>query len=246
MRLPPLLLALGLLTQTALSNSPSHFTDCAQLTGRNATVIIPAGADTQIGGLALSAGDEVAVFTPDGTCAGAAIWSGTTLVIPTWERDVFDPSGPGLDPGDPLAFRVFQAASGIEYGADPAGVVVEYDGSFDSSGHFAADEIYLINSMSFPTGTDHTDEARFELGAPFPNPFSSSTTISYTLPTTERVRLEVYDMLGRRVAVLVDEPQAAGTYEHRFQPDAAMAPGLYVARLRTEHATAAVRMMLVR
>ncbi len=246
MRLPPVLFAFGVIALTASAAEPQHFSECAHLTGRNASVIIPAGAHTQIGGVDLADGDEVAVYTPDGSCAGAAVWTGSTLAIPTWERDPFDPSGPGFETGAPLAFRVYQAASGIEYGTDPAGVVVEYDATFDDGGQFEADAVYVIASMSFPTGTDQGGDTRFELAQPFPNPFSTSTTIAYSLPRMEHVRLEVYDMLGRRVAVLVDEPRPAGTHEHQFLANSGLAPGLYVARLRTGDASAAVRMMLVR
>ena len=46
----------------------------------------------------------------------------------------------------------------------------------------------------------------------YPNPFSISTTIRYSLPQLMRVRLRVFDVLGREVERLVDEPLSAGVH----------------------------------
>ena len=53
----------------------------------------------------------------------------------------------------------------------------------------------------------------FALRSNYPNPFNPMTTIPYEVAETEEVRLAVYDMLGREVAVLVDGRVSAGRYE---------------------------------
>jgi trimeric autotransporter adhesin len=64
----------------------------------------------------------------------------------------------------------------------------------------------------------------------FPNPFNPSTTIRYYLPEAAPVRLTVFDMAGRRLAVLVDGTLSEG--EHRAVWDASnLASGVYVYRL---------------
>lgn len=69
------------------------------------------------------------------------------------------------------------------------------------------DNIQLEEERKVPTG----------LEAPHPNPFNPVTTIRYGLAEEGPVRLTVYDMLGRRVAVLLDGIQTAGKHTVRFE-----------------------------
>ena len=76
---------------------------------------------------------------------------------------------------------------------------------------------------------------RFELGANYPNPFNPSTIIPYQLPTAMQVRLEVFNILGQRVVILVDGEQSAGFHTASWDAtDAAgeaVAAGVYLYRL---------------
>jgi len=70
----------------------------------------------------------------------------------------------------------------------------------------------------------------FVLEPNYPNPFRASTTIRFGLPEASPVRLTVYDVLGRQVAVLVDASLAPGIHRVRF--DAAHLPsGMYLVAL---------------
>ncbi|SHK85252.1 T9SS type A sorting domain-containing protein [Rhodothermus profundi] len=79
--------------------------------------------------------------------------------------------------------------------------------------------------------------ATFALAPNYPNPFADVTTLRYTLPQTGPVRLEVFDLLGRRVAVVVDGVQPAGMHEVKLD-GRHLSNGLYVVRLTTEAGTA--------
>ncbi|WP_456408070.1 T9SS type A sorting domain-containing protein [Caldithrix abyssi] len=65
----------------------------------------------------------------------------------------------------------------------------------------------------------------------FPNPFNTTTQITYTLNKSNRVLLEIYDYLGRRVNVLSDGFQNAGCYEQQWTVQNPKASGIYFCRL---------------
>jgi hypothetical protein len=64
----------------------------------------------------------------------------------------------------------------------------------------------------------------------YPNPFNSQTTLRYGVPIEMHVNLEVYDVLGRRVATLVNESRQAGFYEVPWSASN-LASGVYIYRL---------------
>jgi hypothetical protein len=79
----------------------------------------------------------------------------------------------------------------------------------------------------------------------YPNPFNPSTQIDYTLPEASHVTLEVYNVLGERVALLVDEARPAGYFSARF--DAATLPsGIYFYRLTTNTTSMLKKMMFLK
>ena len=90
-------------------------------------------------------------------------------------------------------------------------------------------------------GTTDVDSAlplEFELGN-YPNPFNPGTYIRFTLPEAQKVKLTVYNALGRKVRVLLDEQREAGTTVHywdgRDQQGVPVASGLYFYELKSEH-----------
>jgi spore germination protein YaaH len=85
----------------------------------------------------------------------------------------------------------------------------------------------------------------FCLSQNYPNPFNPSTTIEFSVPSSEQVAVVVYDVLGREVARLVDGPLEGGV--HRVIFDGTSLPsGSYYCTLRTPDQSQTRRMMLVR
>lgn len=70
------------------------------------------------------------------------------------------------------------------------------------------------------------------LGPPAPHPVRTAATIPFTLDAPQPVRIAVYDLLGREVAVLADGLHAAGSHEVAFEA-ADLPSGLYVYRMQT-------------
>jgi len=79
----------------------------------------------------------------------------------------------------------------------------------------------------------------------YPNPFNPSTTIKYELPRSSEVRLSVYDMLGREVAILVNERMNAGVHEVKFD-GSGLASGVYLYRMWAGEFVATKRLLLLK
>jgi hypothetical protein len=86
---------------------------------------------------------------------------------------------------------------------------------------------------------------RFALEQNYPNPFNPTTGIRYQVAGTSDVRLEVFDMLGRKVATLVNERKAAGAYSVTFNA-ANLSSGIYFYRLQAGAFTETRKMMLIK
>lgn len=91
---------------------------------------------------------------------------------------------------------------------------------------------------------------RYQLDQNYPNPFNPSTTVRFGLPEDGHVEVSVYNVLGRKVRVLVDRQLPAGwhsvVWDGRNADGSAAASGLYLYQMRTEKFSATRRMMLVK
>ncbi len=74
---------------------------------------------------------------------------------------------------------------------------------------------------------------QFSLNNAYPNPFNSECVISFSLPNQSQVRLEVFNLLGQRVASLVDEVKPAGQHSVHFKADG-VSSGVYFYRLKAD------------
>ena len=106
-----------------------------------------------------------------------------------------------------------------------------------------------MEELEYTRSDDPDDESAIPLALRldqnYPNPFNPATVITYALPEQGRVRLSVYDLLGRQVAVLVDEIQEAG--QHRATWNARdVASGLYFSRLEAGGAVLTRSMTLIK
>ncbi len=119
-------------------------------------------------------------------------------------------------------------------------VVMHYKSSSVNSARFRI----LISGLS--NAPEHGEvPVEVVLNQNYPNPFNPGTRIQFGLPDESRVRLTVYDMLGRQVSVLADGIYSRGTHEVNW--DAGMySSGTYIYRLETDEAVLTRKMMLVK
>ncbi len=78
-----------------------------------------------------------------------------------------------------------------------------------------------------------------------PNPFNASTVISYKLQAASNIKLSIYDIAGREVAVLADGYQPSGQYQVSFT-GADLASGMYLARMKINGAAQTMKLLLVK
>jgi hypothetical protein len=122
---------------------------------------------------------------------------------------------------------------------------------------------YRLKQIDFDGKFEYSDvvevavaaPAKFELMQNYPNPFNPSTTISYTIPNVEtlhgvslqHVTLKVYDLLGREVAVLVNELQQAGAYIVQLSTNIyPLSSGIYFYKLTAGSFSAAKKFLLLK
>ena len=182
-------------------------------------------------------GQDTVLFT---TVEGG--WTGGTDIFT--EPPCFDSTGYHLAAGSPCTGR------GVE------SVVI------GGVTHYAPDDDIDGQPRPMPAGT-HPDLGAAEealtaiepvapavatiaiLHPAYPNPFNPRTTIAFEIPAMERVRVTVYDLLGRKVAVLVDDALTAGRYAVTWNAGE-RASGLYFCRMEAGTTVQTQRLLLVR
>jgi hypothetical protein len=106
----------------------------------------------------------------------------------------------------------------------------------------------LVDFQSTITGVAQTSSMipiRYELYQNYPNPFNPSTTINYDLPKQSKVKLVMYDILGREVTTLVNETKNAGRYQVIWNANR-FASGVYFYRLQADAFTETKKLMIIK
>jgi hypothetical protein len=202
----------------AHASAARHFPLLAK-TGANAICLIrfPQGAD----------GDEIAVLASETNLVGSGILRQGTALITVWGDDALtDQIKEGAAEDEALSLRLWSQADQTEKAlaisalTDPLADVAPAPAlRYQTDAAWVAE---VAIAQELPTS--------FSLAQNYPNPFNPATRIRYGLPENAQVKLTIYDMLGRRVALLVDEKQPAGYHEIVFQATS-LPNGMYFYRL---------------
>ena len=151
---------------------------------------------------------------------------------PAMSYTISDLACTGLTAENPARFRV---AAFKAFGTDTLwtySVETQYPPKAPGSSQSKRSTVYSSAQAEREDLTVAELSTATELIGAYPNPFNPSTAIDYSLHRKSHVRLMVYDMLGRRVAVLEDAVRPEGRYLARF--DASQLPsGTYVLRMET-------------
>jgi methionine-rich copper-binding protein CopC len=106
----------------------------------------------------------------------------------------------------------------------------------------------------YPTAVEQTLNAdlprTFRLGQNYPNPFNPTTAIEFSVPERADVKLDIYNILGRKVKTLVDREMTAGDYTVQWdgtnQSGHSVATGVYLYRLTAGDHSASRKMLLLK
>lgn len=183
-------------------------------------------------GIAVSASEGLALIGASGDEAGSAYVFRQTES--GWVEEVMLTASDG-DDGDQLGWSVSLSGDAALIGAPN-----DSDSGLDSG------SAYVFGLAGAVAGEDALAVPAAPVLAPnYPNPFSRTTALRFELSVPAHVRVSVYDLLGRRVATLVDARRPAGW--HEVVLDASDLPsGIYVYRLTADGTTRQRRMLLVK
>lgn len=108
-------------------------------------------------------------------------------------------------------------------------------------------EIYTA-SVYVPIGVGNISSGTpkdYILHQNYPNPFNSKSKIKFEIPKSSDVRLLVFDITGKEIAAIVDEPLNSGTYDVTFDGNS-LSSGVYFYRLITDNYSETKKMMLIK
>lgn len=111
-----------------------------------------------------------------------------------------------------------------------------------------------VRAQDFLTNVDNLDESglptKYRLRPNFPNPFNPSTLISFDLPVSDNVKLQIFDLQGRLVTTLVDIKLSAGVHSYswngRNSLGKSISSGIYICTIQTKNFTASQKMVYVK
>lgn len=161
--------------------------------------------------------------------------------VARWDGTGWRTLGDGVDLVDPPAADTPPAVTRLFTRGDSLLVV----GLFDQAGGGSFNAVAVWDApLTTGTAIDaETPPSRFRLEAAYPNPFTDAVTLEAVLDHPAHVRMAVYDLLGREVAVLLDGRRAAGPVAARWAPRG-LPSGAYVVRLAVDGQPAARRMVV--
>lgn len=112
---------------------------------------------------------------------------------------------------------------------------------------------YRLKQMDYDGTYSFSDEVNVDVNPPlvfsleqnYPNPFNPSTIIKYSIPQDGFVNLAVYNLLGEKVATLVNDVQKAGRYDVNFDASR-LASGIYFYTIESANYKSVKKMMLIK
>jgi hypothetical protein len=235
-----------------------HWKDATKVTVNGTTVaginiyvkpmVIPAGGYTSVyGQITVNISASASLQKADVTAAlsGGVVYAldangsvaGYGFTTSTGSYTIVD-----LAPG---TYTVSTEAPGYDSGSSTASP------SYDAAGNpQPANASYSVNSLTQVSNNPGLQPSGYALEQNYPNPFNPSTQIVFSIPQDQRVTIAIYNILGQKVATLLDHTLTAGTHVVTWagkDENGNTAPsGVYLYKISTANFTAVKKMMLLK
>ncbi|MCP4703886.1 MAG: T9SS type A sorting domain-containing protein [candidate division Zixibacteria bacterium] len=111
-----------------------------------------------------------------------------------------------------------------------------------------SDRVYAFDPEVNPTDISDNNKSvprKYTLSQNYPNPFNPSTNISFSLPRTSNVNLNIYNLLGRKIKTLISKEMEAGNYDVKWNGKD-MASGIYFYRIKIDDFSETKKMLLLK
>ncbi len=169
-------------------------------------------------GIAAKDGSQICALNVSGEIVGVGSVIDGRAGVAIWGDDKSTDPVDGMADGELFTLKLWNIENGTES-------TVNLKIVLGSGSGFKVDEI-VVGEASL----EATLPANFYLGKNYPNPFNSTTMISFGLPEANNVSLKVFDLSGREIATLVEGNLSAGNHTALWNADAAPA-GLYLVKM---------------
>jgi hypothetical protein len=201
----------------------------------------PNGQPVDLGGY------EALSFTATGTGRFSVVVEKAS--IESWDQHQYEIALTGGTREVTIPLSDLRRSAGSE-GLDPSDVTLLAfyalgDGQRAQRFDLTVENVRFTRNTRFTSTNDDALAGQLTLQGNAPNPFAGRTEIRFELPSTSEARVEVYDMTGRQVAVVLDRVLAAGSHSVPFLAEGLTA-GVYLYRLITPEGARTGQMTLVR
>ena len=150
-----------------------------------------------------------------------------------------DPDGEPLSPTDPMVYNLKITNAALRTASTTGGPIGDLTWELANGYNSTQSEIL--------TDVKKVDElpTAFKLDQNYPNPFNPTTTINFAVPKADNVQLVVYNILGQKVATLVNNFMNAGTYTVNFNASK-LSSGVYIYSIESGNLKITKKMMLLK
>jgi hypothetical protein len=170
------------------------------------------------------------------------------LIYLFYDTDTLGYSGTYINPGytihedspvDSLRWNTSSLPNGTRYW-----ILARIDDPYSSYMIYSSGSVLIDHLAVGPDGNSAIPTV-FSLAPVYPNPFNATATLSYGVPHTSHVQLEIYNLLGQRIAGLVSGEVTAGMHRLQWTPDN-LPSGVYLLRMHTASFDQTRKMVLMK